>query len=78
MDLESILFSEVSQTEKTNTVWYRLYNGVEKIIPRSVYATQISHKSRKWKRGYQWEVGQEGGGEEQIKGMGLGDTNAHV
>ena len=30
MDLESVMLSEVSQTEKTNIIWHPLYAGSKK------------------------------------------------
>ena len=76
MDTEGIMLSEISQTEKANTVWHHLYVESKKKYNKLVNLTKKQiHRFSEQTSGYQWE---EGRGEGQYRGRELRDTNYQV
>ena len=76
MDLEAIMLSEISQTEKDNycvislTFESKKYNKLVKVTIK-----KQTHRYREQTNGHQWG---EGRGEGQYKCRGLRDTNYYV
>ena len=73
MDLENVMLSEVRQKDKYYMI--SAVCGIKKIIQMILYTKQKqTHRSRKQTYDYQREKG----GGQQIRGMGLTDTNYYT
>ena len=75
MDLEGIMLSEISQTEKEKYCMISLTFGIYKIKLVSITKQKPTHRYREQTSGYQWG---EGKGEGQDRSRGLRGTNYYV
>ena len=75
MDLEYIMLSEISQTEKDKFCMISLICGIQKIKQMNVYSKRETYRYRKQASDSQCG---ERRGERKNRGMGLKDTNYYV
>ena len=73
MDLEIIILSEVSQ-RKTNIIWYDLMQNLKYDTNELIYQTEIDSQTLKTNL---W-LPKGKSGEEQIRSVGLADTNYYT